>query len=69
MTVCCLDCGSRLPYDWEEIKLVRPERNAARRRLLGYLKWGGLAALLIGAYWLYCIGVGFDPLRWMKGLL
>ncbi len=27
--IVCLDCGKEFPYDWEEMKLLAPEKDAA----------------------------------------
>jgi hypothetical protein len=29
--VVCLDCGEEFPYDWKEMKIVRPQRANAPR--------------------------------------
>jgi len=29
--VVCLDCGKEFPYDWKEMKIVRPQSSNARR--------------------------------------
>ena len=29
--VVCLDCGTEFPYDWKEMKIVRPQRANAPR--------------------------------------
>jgi hypothetical protein len=27
--IVCLDCGKEFPYDWQEMKMVAPEKDAA----------------------------------------
>lgn len=27
--IVCLDCGKEFPYDWQEMKLIAPEKDAA----------------------------------------
>jgi hypothetical protein len=27
--IVCLDCGKEFPYDWQEMKIVAPDKNAA----------------------------------------
>jgi len=29
--IVCLDCGKEFPYDWQEMKLVRPEPEDSRQ--------------------------------------
>ena len=29
--VCCLDCGTRLPYDWEKMQIIRKPRMEVAR--------------------------------------